>query len=108
MPVRTPFPDIAAHVINSQLIWLLLPHRVRLASAIILEPSHLIECTRPAVLKTFRCLFASTAGILPLCFRRQTKCKCRRLLTIQLLHEILAILPGHLLNRSILPHVFES
>ena len=40
IPIRTPFPYIAVHVVYAKFVWGLLPHRMRLGAAVVHVPSH--------------------------------------------------------------------
>src|SRR5207237_7337572 len=44
--VRTPFPHVAVHVVQPELVRLLLPDRMRLAFRVVFIPSQRIEAAR--------------------------------------------------------------
>ena len=63
--VRAPFPHVAVHVVEAELVRLLLPHRVRPALRVSFVPSQRIKVAREVAGR------AGAAGILPFGFRRQ-------------------------------------
>ena len=43
VPVTAPFPNIAAHVVQTQLVVRFRPHRMRLLVAVVIIPSHITD-----------------------------------------------------------------
>ena len=71
MPViLAPFPYIAVHIMQTETVWLLFPHRVETLPGIITIPSCLVQIFFFVALVISGC-GTRTAGVLPLCFGRQ-------------------------------------
>jgi hypothetical protein len=105
MPIRTPLLHIAVHVIEAEAIRLLLPHGMRLATAVLLVPTILLqEAVRGLVLSVREERPASrSTGILP--FRLCGQANALPPPLRELVAELHRIMPSNLLNGSLGPFV---
>jgi hypothetical protein len=67
IPIPTPFPDISAHIVNTQLIWFFLTHNVWKIACISHVPGYFIKGIASAVFVVLR-MPPSPASILPFRF----------------------------------------
>jgi hypothetical protein len=89
-----PFPNVASHIIQTIAVRLLLTHRMRLSVTVAIKPPHRIK----VITATIFGLAAAIAGVLP--FRTCWQAILLAGLGIQLLNELLGIIPAHVLHRA--------
>ena len=97
-PVLAPLPHVPAHVVQAQLVRLLLPYRMRMPSAIVSVPSDLVQSVAPRVLVPLA-LDSSSRRVFPLRLHRQAEVQARPV--VQPLDEPLAILPTYIFHRIV-------
>ena len=93
-----PFPDVPAHVVQPQLIGLLLPDRMGLVPAVIEIPGDGIQLRTPSILVPLT-LPSAPRGILPLRLRRQPIPFSRQ--GIQFLEKRFDVFPTDALNGTL-------
>ena len=118
--IKTPFPYIAVHIIQSESICCFLGNRVCFFAAISLIPSRSVQRTLAIAGVIFRTDIAS-AGILPFSFGRQTETvfteitfSCAEVITLlqsepftQPVAKRYRIFPGNFFNRAIVIQFVE-
>ena len=106
VPIVTPLPNIAGHIINAKFIWLLLLYGVSLLIAIITVPSYGVYTVAAAVFVIVVLAFVATAGCkLPLGLGRQTEFTSIGQLAgkqgVEFVYKIYAIVVAYLFNRIV-------
>ena len=71
-PIATPFPYVAGHIVDAQLVGRLGGYRVGLVGTVIIIPSHVAEGVAATILIA-SALVATTCGELPFCLGGQAK-----------------------------------
>ena len=90
--ILTPFPHIATHVINTQLIGEFLAYRFGASWGIILfKPTHFFQVIAPRIEVVFG-ICSSSGSVFPLSFRKKTVAFSR--LLVELLNEFFCLIPG--------------
>ena len=101
-PITTPFPYVATHVIQAQLVVTFLFDRMQTLVVTLFRPSHFVQFVTPRI-DIATAFVASTGSKLPLRFSRKAELKLSHL--IQPLDEILTLIPIDSNGRKVvLPH----
>ena len=95
IPILTPFPNVATHVVKAKFVSLLRPDNVSLIATITIIPSYVPDVVRTAVLIT-TALIAASRSIFPLSLSRQTETLAGHL--IESRNEALAVVPRNLFH----------
>ena len=98
VPVLTPFPNVACHVIDAEFVGLFCFHGMRLVVAIAFIPCHVVNAAAAAVLRV-AALVAAAGSKFPFRFGGETETFARE--GVQLADEGLAIVPRHRLHGQV-------
>ena len=96
IPVATPFPQVATHIVNAQLVGRLGGYGVSLVTAIVVIPSHITNLVAATVFVALAHV-TTPSSIFPFCFSGQAEVFAGE--GIQFGDKLLAIVPRHLLYR---------
>ena len=96
VPVLTPLPNVAAHIVDSKFIWCLCTNLMGLASTIVNVPSHITDIVASAVLVS-PALVSTSCSVFPLCFGR--KPEILTCFLIELSDKFLGVIPTNFFNR---------
>src|SRR5437762_909327 len=71
--VLTPFPHVAAHVVNAKLIWPFPSDFMRLIAAVTFVPRNRVDVIAAAEVKIIGPMYSASRGVFPFGFGRESK-----------------------------------
>src|SRR5208282_5814036 len=106
IPVFTPFPNVAGHVVQTEAVWPPGTNRMGLFAAVVLKPGIIAKFIQVACASPQFLFAAATRRIFPLCLVRKSVVLSGQI--VQSPDEFLGIFPQYVFHRAIAATLFKA